>query len=250
MFRAMDEDPFFEGFRDYHRQVDEMVQRPFAGMGMIEGGRQQHDRGRDRPRDSQAVDLFGGFGFRGGFGNVFENMNKHMRDMEKAFSQSMENGQGQSYCQSSFMSYKKNGDGPPKVFQASSSTRQGPGGVRETRKALRDSERELEKMAIGHHIRDRAHEVERRRNTRTGTQEEFQNLTNLEDKDLESFDREWQDKTRDAFRGLDYSRRPGGRQDNQRSLPDSRSRRRTEQLALPDSRTEHWGKTRDERDRS
>lgn len=33
------------------------------------------------------------------------------------------------YQQSSFMSYQKAGDGPPKVYQASSATKSGPGGV-------------------------------------------------------------------------------------------------------------------------
>ncbi|WAR15387.1 PK3CA-like protein [Mya arenaria] len=48
--------------------------------------------------------------------------------------------------------------------------------VRESRKAVRDSERELEKMSIGHHIYDRGHEVEKHRNTRSG-QVKLRNLT-------------------------------------------------------------------------
>ena len=53
--------------------------------------------------------------------------------------------------------------------------------VRETRRAVRDSSRGVEKMAIGHHIRDRAHVIERKRDTRTGEQEENQELINLDD---------------------------------------------------------------------
>lgn len=251
MFRQMDEDPFFEGFRQHHSQIEEMFKHPFGGMGMLEngGGRQ---KGRERggsqdlvPRGGRSMDLepFDDFGF--GFGKVFENMGRRMRDMEKAFEQGINTEDGHAFHQTSFMSYRKDGEGAPKVFQASSSTKQGPGGVRETRKALRDSERELEKMAIGHHIRDRGHEVERRKNTRTGSQEEFQNYHNLAESDAESFDREWQEKTRQAFRGFD-ERRPVGRREDRRALPREEQGQRTgERLALPDSRTEHWGRSRD-----
>ena len=38
-------------------------------------------------------------------------------------------GAGQMYSSSSVMSYSSTGSGPPKVYQASSSVRQGPGGV-------------------------------------------------------------------------------------------------------------------------
>ena len=36
---------------------------------------------------------------------------------------------GHFYSSSSVMSYSNSGDGAPRVYQASSSTRQGPGGV-------------------------------------------------------------------------------------------------------------------------
>lgn len=52
--------------------------------------------------------------------------------------------------------------------------------VKETRKSERDSERGTEKMAIGHHIRDRAHVVERTRR-RGGDIEENQELINLDE---------------------------------------------------------------------
>ena len=53
--------------------------------------------------------------------------------------------------------------------------------MRETRRAVRDSSRGIEKMAIGHHIRDRAHVIERKRDAHTGEQEENQELINLDD---------------------------------------------------------------------
>ena len=46
---------------------------------------------------------------------------------------------------------------------------------------MRDSEAAIEKMSIGHHIQDRAHVVERSRNTATGDTEEEQNYVNLDE---------------------------------------------------------------------
>ena len=50
------------------------------------------------------------------------------------------------------MSYSNDGRNPPKYYEASSSTKQGPGGVKETQKSVRDSESGVHKMAIGHHV--------------------------------------------------------------------------------------------------
>lgn len=67
------------------------------------------------------------------------------------------------------------------VYNASSSTRTGPGGIKETKKAVSDSRTGVKKLAIGHHIGDRAHIVERQQNLYSGEQEENQEFINLED---------------------------------------------------------------------
>lgn len=46
---------------------------------------------------------------------------------------------------------------------------------------MRDSESGLERLAIGHHIWDRGHVMERSRNRRTGDREERQDYINLEE---------------------------------------------------------------------
>lgn len=53
--------------------------------------------------------------------------------------------------------------------------------IRETRRTVRDSNSGLEQMSIGHHIRDRAHIMQRSRNHRTGDQEERQDYINLDE---------------------------------------------------------------------
>lgn len=54
-------------------------------------------------------------------------------------------------------------------------------------------------MAIGHHIGERAHVIEREQNVRSGAQEERQEFINLDDEEAEDFDREFQQKARHSI---------------------------------------------------
>uniref|UniRef100_A0A2K6T6Y7 Myeloid leukemia factor 1 n=1 Tax=Saimiri boliviensis boliviensis TaxID=39432 RepID=A0A2K6T6Y7_SAIBB len=64
--------------------------------------------------------------------------------------------------------------------------------IKETRKAMRDSDSGLEKMAIGHHIRDRAHVIKKSKNKKTGDEEVNQEFINMNESDARAFDDEWQ----------------------------------------------------------
>ncbi|XP_026639443.1 myeloid leukemia factor 1 isoform X2 [Microtus ochrogaster] len=101
---------------------------------------------------------------------------------------------GHSFCSSSVMTYSKVGDEPPKVFQASTQTRRAPGGIKETRRAIRDSDSGLEKMAVGHHIHDRAHVIKKSKNNKTGDEEVNQEFINMNESDAHAFDDEWQNE--------------------------------------------------------
>lgn len=70
------------------------------------------------------------------------------------------------------------------MYQASQSVRSGPGGVKETKKAVQDSRTGVKKMAIGHHIGERAHIMEKEQNYRSGSQEERQEYINLDEGQL------------------------------------------------------------------
>ena len=84
------------------------------------------------------------------------------------------------FSSSSVISYSSSGDGGrPKIYQESQQIRQGPGGVKETRQMVKDSERGIEKVAVGHHIGDRSHVIERQKVN--GAMEEIVNLENLDD---------------------------------------------------------------------
>lgn len=115
----------------------------------------------------------------------------------------MEHPGVQSYSSSSYVSMTSGPDGRPHVYQASSSTKTGPGGLRETQKTIQDSRTGIKKMAIGHHIGERAHVIEREQNALAGTQEERQDFINLDEDEAEDFDREFISKSRSmlAVRG-------------------------------------------------
>lgn len=72
-------------------------------------------------------------------------------------------------------------DGRPQVYQASQSTRTAPGGIRETQKSVCDSRTGTKKLAIGHHIGDRSHVMEREQNMHSGQMEERQEFINLDE---------------------------------------------------------------------
>uniref|UniRef100_UPI00398E9BD8 myeloid leukemia factor 2-like n=1 Tax=Pristiophorus japonicus TaxID=55135 RepID=UPI00398E9BD8 len=109
--------------------------------------------------------------------SMFTNMNSMMDNMDPMGN----TGNCQTYSSSTVVSYSNLGDGAPKVYQSTSETRSAPGGIRETRQSMRDSESGMEKVAIGHHIGERAHILERSRNRRTGDREQRQDFINLEE---------------------------------------------------------------------
>ncbi|KAG7312019.1 hypothetical protein JYU34_001458 [Plutella xylostella] len=85
-------------------------------------------------------------------------------------------------------------NGKPQVYSSTSSTKIGPGGVKETRATLQDSRTGTKKMSIGHHIGERAHVIEREQNVYSGDQEERQEFINLDEDEAEDFDREFQER--------------------------------------------------------
>ncbi|KAK1344194.1 hypothetical protein QTO34_014759 [Cnephaeus nilssonii] len=66
--------------------------------------------------------------------------------------------------------------------------------IKETRKALRDSDSGLEKMAVGHHLHDRAHVIKKSKNNKTGDEEVNQEFINMNESDAHAFDDEWQNE--------------------------------------------------------
>nr|XP_012302811.1 myeloid leukemia factor 1 isoform X1 [Aotus nancymaae] len=215
MFRMLsssfEEDPFFSesilGHRENMRQMMRSFSEPFGRdlLSISDGrGRARNRRGHNDDEDTLTATNcslvpFGSFGGMHTEVSPFQtvdqmlsNMRNCVQQLERNFGQLSVDPNGHSFCSSSVMTYSKVGDEPPKVFQASTQTRRAPGGIKETRKAMRDSDSGLEKMAIGHHIRDRAHVIKKSKNKKTGDEEVNQEFINMNESDACAFDDEWQ----------------------------------------------------------
>ncbi|XP_069329138.1 myeloid leukemia factor 1 isoform X2 [Eulemur rufifrons] len=214
MFRMLgssfEDDPFFSDSFLAHRESIQQMMRNFSepfgrDLLSISDGRgrvRNHTRHNDDEDSLTRTDV-----------NPFQamdrmmlNMRNSMQELQRNFGHLSVDPNGHSFCSSSVMTYSKVGDEPPKVFQASTQTRRAPGGVKETRKAMRDSDSGLEKMAVGHHIHDRAHVIKKSKNNKTGDEEVNQEFINMNESDAHAFDDEWQNEV------LKY--KPGGRWHN------------------------------------
>lgn len=60
--------------------------------------------------------------------------------------------------------------------------------IKETHQAVKDSESGLEKMKIGHHIKDKGHVVEKKYNKKTGEKELNQDFQNMDECTLKHFE--------------------------------------------------------------
>lgn len=161
-------------YRNSMRQMDQMMNSVFGGF--------------PDPMAGMMMPFGGGM-----FGNISSMFN--MNNLNNMNMLVGGNQPGQSFSSSTFMSYSSNGpNGQPQVYKASTSTRTGPGGIKETKKAVSDSRTGVKKLAIGRHIGDRAHIVERQQNLYSGDQEENQEYINLEDDEAEEFNNEWRNK--------------------------------------------------------
>ncbi|XP_038548247.1 myeloid leukemia factor 1 isoform X2 [Micropterus salmoides] len=201
--REFDEDPFlsdpFRAHREHMRQMMRSFSEPYGVplMPSIMDGRNRGREMTEHPSSSTALrgehrDMMRNpFSM---FDNMMANMKNRMEEMHRNFENISTDTNTHSYSSSSVMTYSKVGNEPPKVFQATSSTRRAPGGIKETRRAVKDSESGLEKMAIGHHIQDRGHVVEKKYNKKTGEKEFIQDFQNLDESEAQSFDDEWKQK--------------------------------------------------------
>uniref|UniRef100_A0A8C4Q6Z1 Myeloid leukemia factor 2 n=1 Tax=Eptatretus burgeri TaxID=7764 RepID=A0A8C4Q6Z1_EPTBU len=219
LHRELEDDPFFtDPFRAHQENMrrmlgsfsdifshDPMLQLGAAGRDMRHPGVAETQLAlRDNAR-GQAPGLslspYGAFGMGGGMlspfgmmGGMFSGMQGMMQNLHgnyDALPQMSHNPNVHTFSSSHVFSYSNTGSGNPHVYEASSQTRSAPGGVRETRRQCRDSETGIEQMAIGHHIHDRAHVLERSRNRRTGSAEQHSELVNLDEDEAVAFDDEW-----------------------------------------------------------
>nr|XP_003218260.1 PREDICTED: myeloid leukemia factor 1 isoform X4 [Anolis carolinensis] len=197
--RVFEEDPFFrDPFAAHNEHVRRFFSEPFGRdpfLAIKNGGERSIDH-RGRP-DSQVAlrNNHKNMDFRDPFSamdRMMSNMRNSMLELQRNFDKMAVDQNAHTFSSSSVMTYSKKGDEPPKIFQASAQTRMAPGGIKETRKALKDSESGLEKMAIGHHIQDRGHVIQKEKNNKTGNEELNQEFINLDETEAQAFDDQWQ----------------------------------------------------------
>uniref|UniRef100_A0A8P0T6R7 Myeloid leukemia factor 1 n=2 Tax=Canis lupus TaxID=9612 RepID=A0A8P0T6R7_CANLF len=204
---SFEDDPFFSDSFIAHRESMRQMMRSFSepfgrDLLSISDGRRQarnrmrHDDGESslalltRPNILQRTDVSP---FQA-MDRMMVNMRNSMHELQRDLGHLSLDPNGHSFSSSSVMTYSKVGDEPPKVFQASTQTRRAPGGIKETRRALRDSDSGLEKMAVGHHLHDRAHVIKKSKNNKTGDEEVNQEFINMNECDAHAFDNEWQNE--------------------------------------------------------
>ncbi|CAJ0606092.1 unnamed protein product [Cylicocyclus nassatus] len=168
-------------FREMDRMMNAMMD-PFGmmmggmpGMGMIEG---PYGRQSVPPSHRMLARPFDPFG---GIGGIFS----AMEDLQQ---RAMNDPHSQVYTQSTMVTFGE--DGQPRVVE--NSVRKS-GDVKETRRAVRDGQRE--EMAIGHSIGDRTHIIEKKRD-KDGNVRRQQKFVNLDESAAEDFDREFQSRAR------------------------------------------------------
>jgi len=158
----------------------------------------------DRMMNSMVNNMFGGDPFGSAF-NMISPFNPSMNPMSRLMSSnalfsppSMAMNpmipSSSYYCSSSVMSMSTDMSGRPQIYESSHSTLSAPGGVKETRSSMRDSRTGMQKMAIGHHIEDRAHVMERSRNHYTGEEEHNNEYINIEEEEAPQFNNEFRQK--------------------------------------------------------
>ncbi|XP_021949039.1 myeloid leukemia factor isoform X2 [Folsomia candida] len=211
LMRDLERDPVFGAMNQMNRMMNSMMGGglgmgmappgmggPMGGMGMLEspfgfgphmGIPQGHPGNHSRsPHHPHEMMPFVGGGIMSPFGHLgmgggFPDFNQLIHD----------GNNGHSFSSMSVTSIS-NGPNGPQVYQASKQTASGPGGVKETRKAVSDTRTGTKKLAVGRHVGERAHVREREENMFTGRREENEEFINLEEEEAEDFDREWKNR--------------------------------------------------------
>ena len=120
---------------------------------------------------------------------------------------------GATFSESKFVSCYDNGEGRPKVYEATKRIAAAPNGIKQVIRTERDQGTHLEKMSVGRHIKEKTHIEERRRNTQTGQEDRYNEYRNMTEVDKHHFPQEWRNRTtglslefaRDPFAKMDIS---------------------------------------------
>lgn len=205
MMNSMFQDPFGGMFSPFDAMQQQSALTGSMGHHVQQQLQQQHHHQQQQQQMQQhhrSAAAMMPFGF-----SSMPNINSMLGGMQGGMP-----GGSTSYSSSQVVSMTRGPDGRPQVYKATSSTKTGPGGLKETQKTMQDSRSGVKKMAIGHHIGERAHVIEREKNYNTGEEEERQDFINLEEEEADDFNREFTNRSR-TMMGI-----TGGRGGNHRDV--------------------------------
>lgn len=184
-------DPFGNPFDHMRRTMEQMEEfqnnmlnsmfgaDPFGMFGNPRRQQQMIDNGhRQRQRAPDMLSPFGGFG-----GGLFGGIMQHMDQFQN---HAMNDPHSAVFSQSTMISY--DGTGQPKVVQ--NSTRK-VGDVKETRRSVQNGPEEH--ISVGHHVGDRAHVIEKKRD-KDGKVRQQQRFVNLDEDEAEQFNNEFKSR--------------------------------------------------------
>lgn len=193
--------------------ADRLMRNMMQSMGMAVptfGGGLFNDFADGHPggggNQSRSHPMGGGDPFAAMMPHGFMNpMSMMMMDPFQSMQQSMSlanngtnNNGGFSYCSSSVTTYTTDERGRPQVYQRSNEVKHGPNGLRETTAAVRDSRTGHQELAIGHHLREKAHIKKKSKNAYTGEEEQTEDLVNLDESEADSFEQTWMQQARNT----------------------------------------------------
>uniref|UniRef100_A0A914EEG6 Myeloid leukemia factor n=1 Tax=Acrobeloides nanus TaxID=290746 RepID=A0A914EEG6_9BILA len=225
-------DPFGDPFTNMRRQMREMdhimesMMEPFGmmdpfftsrsryGQNMIENGGQNRNRQvnhHNHIQNDMMMPLGGGL-FGGG---LFGGVNRLMQQMEGLSQHAMNDPNSHVYTQSTVISF--DGSGGPRVVQESMRK---AGDVKETRRSVQkgmDGEAEME---VGHHVGNRAHVIEKKRD-KDGRVRQQQRFVNLDEDEAEVFNQEFKTRAQRNLGNLFGTGNP----DRNRAIEDERKDR-------------------------
>lgn len=195
--------PFGNPFENMHRQMRQMDNMMNAMLGdafnMLDGMEMPHHpmltndathrRVQQHPFDNMMMSPFGGFG---GFGPpLFGGMFGQMQNLQE---RAMHDPNSVIVSESTMISFDPSGQ--PKVVQ--SSTRKA-GNVKETRRTVRDGEKQ--EVAIGHSIGDKTHIVEKKRD-KSGKVRQQQKFINMHEDEARDFNEQFKSQARNNLNGI------------------------------------------------
>lgn len=142
--------------------------------------------------DNGFDDDFGG-GFFGGFGSMFGNIQRHMDNMRKTFSSAFNQIESMTVNGSDTLENTGGANGKTRMYCSSTHETILPNGVREVKHTSRDTATGKQTSYHSRQIGDRQIVEHSSRDMKTGVEERQRDLLNVNDQELDDFDRRWRE---------------------------------------------------------